>query len=59
MVLRYDEDGLVRHDLLNLDEARIFVAFLRVERAKHSIDVNNINKTIRYLKDKWRDKLDV
>lgn len=43
------ENGMVDETKLNKKERLIFITFLEMEKQRHKEDINNINKTIKYL----------
>jgi len=53
MVIKFDPYGKVREKFLTEEEAAIFIKFLVAERNRHSIDVININDTIKFLHEKF------
>lgn len=52
----YFKEGLVIHERLNKEEARVFILFLTAEMERHKDDISKIERTIEYLENKFELK---
>lgn len=56
-MIEFDEDFLVKHKILDRDEAISFCKFLFAEKIRHTKDIKKIENSIDYLEDKFKFKI--